>query len=44
MTPFHCHSGESFTGRFAVSLVFELHDGPWGLLHGHYSMLPDQRR
>ena len=33
----------TLNGRFAVSLVFVLRDGPWELLHGHYSMLPDQR-
>lgn len=30
--------GRSFTGRFAVSLVFVLRDGRWKLLHGHYSV------
>jgi hypothetical protein len=30
--------GRSFTGPFAVSLIFVLRDGQWKLFHGHYSL------
>jgi len=30
--------GRTFSGPFAVSLVFVLRDGQWKVLHGHYSI------
>lgn len=30
--------GRTFSGPFAVSLVFVLRDGQWKLFHGHYSL------
>lgn len=35
---FTLDDGRTFSGRFAVSLVFVLRDGCWKLLHGHYSI------
>lgn len=35
--------GRAMNSRFAVSLVLVLRDGHWKVLHGHYSMMPDQR-
>ena len=29
--------GRSFSNRFAVSIVYQLKDGQWKLLHGHHS-------
>jgi uncharacterized protein (TIGR02246 family) len=30
--------GQTFSGPFAVSLVYVLRDGHWKVLHGHYSV------